>query len=379
MDDRHHTQHARFRSSSQLHAIRDARMKWTFFPVAEFDRWAPAWDCLSNQAGGSVLQSADFVRPLLACFSSGDELLAVGSDASGVHAMVLVQRNSGAVWSSFQPSQAPLGLWVQDRTATLEAMAISLMQSLPGFTLLFAVQQIDPDLRARPTDGQQIGMLDYIRTARVTLSGTFEQYWAERGKNLRQNIKKQRNKLDKDGILTRLEAIVDPAQVPAAIADYGRLESAGWKAGTGTAVHQGNVQGRFYCALMETFLRRGEGVIYRYWYDDAVVAMDLCIEGNGSLIILKTTYDESICGTSPALLMRYDYFPALFEQKRLQRIEFYGKLMDWHTRWSTEVRTIYHCNIYRWGFLLKLHQWLKPRKKEISPSCIAVPTGQELP
>lgn len=343
-------------------------MKWTFHPGAQFDRWAPAWDCLNNQAGGSVLQSADFVRPLLDCFSSGNEMLAVGSDISGVHAMVLMQRDSGAVWSSFQPSQAPLGLWVQDHTATLEAMAMSLMQSLPGLTLLFAVQQIDPDLRARPTDGQQIGMLDYIRTARVTLSGTFEQYWAERGKNLRQNIKKQRNKLDKDGVLTRLEAITDPALVPAAIADYGWLESAGWKAGTGTAVHPDNVQGRFYCALMEIFLRRGEGVIYRYWYDDSVVAMDLCIEGNGSLIILKTTYDESICTTSPALLMRYDYFPALFDQKRLQRVEFYGKLMEWHTRWSAEVRTIYHCNIYRWAFLMKMHQWIKLRKKKTLPA-----------
>jgi hypothetical protein len=60
--------------------------------------------------------------------------------------------------------------------------------------------------------------------------------------------------------------------------------------------------------------------------------------------------------------MRYDYFPALFHEQRLQRIEFYGKLMEWHARWSAEVRTIYHCNIYRWGFLHKLHQWLRQCK-----------------
>ena len=125
----------------------------------------------------------------------------------------------------------------------------------------------------------------------------------------------------------------------------------------------------------DQFLRRSAGVIYRYWYDDAVVAMDLCIEGNNSLIILKTTYDESISGTSPALLMRYDYFPALFHEQRLQRVEFYGKLMEWHTRWSAEVRTIYHCNIYRWGFLLTLHQWIKPRKKKTFPA-LADAAGQ---
>ena len=334
-------------------------MKWEFHPLSEFERFAAAWDCLNNQPGGSVLQSADFVRPLIKCFSTGKELLAIGSGGGSVHAMALVQQDSRAAWSSFQPSQAPLGLWVQDRTAALEKHACSLLKSLPGLTLLLAVQQLDPELRARPKNGGQIGTLDYIRTARVTLLGTFEQYWAKRGKNLRQNIKKQRHKLDKEAIVTRLEVIADPVLVLAAIADYGRLESAGWKADTGTAVHPDNAQGRFYTALMESFLRRGEGMIYRYWYDDAVVAMDLCIEGNGSLIILKTTYDESIRDTSPAFLMRYDYFPALFDEKRVQRVEFYGKLMEWHTRWSDEVRTTYHSNIYRWSFLSKLHQSLK--------------------
>lgn len=28
--------------------------------------------------------------------------------------------------------------------------------------------------------------------------------------------------------------------------------------------------------------------MYRYWYNDKIAAMDLCIEGNGSIIVLKT-------------------------------------------------------------------------------------------
>ena len=334
-------------------------MKWEFHPLSTFERFAPAWDSLNDQPGGSVLQGSAFIRPLLHCFGSARQVLAIGSDAGGVHVMALLQRDSRAAWSSFQPSQAPLGLWVQDRTATLEVHARSLLKALPGWPLLLALQQLDPDLRTRPADAGPIGTLDYIRTARVTLDGTFEQYWAARGKNLRQNIKKQRHRLDQDGVATRLEALTDPDLVALAMADYGRLESAGWKAGGGTAVHPDNVQGRFYSALMATFLQRGDGVIYRYWYDDAVVAMDLCIRGNDSLIILKTTYDETIRDTSPAFLMRHAYFPALFDERRLQRIEFYGKLMEWHTRWSEEVRTTYHSNIYRWSFLPKLQRALK--------------------
>jgi hypothetical protein len=83
--------------------------------------------------------------------------------------------------------------------------------------------------------------------------------------------------------------------------------------------------------------------------------MDLCIEGNDSIIILKTAYDEHIGNTtSPALLMRQEIFKHLFDDGILKSIEFYGKVMDWHTKWADEVRTIYHINQYRWPALLSL-------------------------
>ena len=35
--------------------------------------------------------------------------------------------------------------------------------------------------------------------------------------------------------------------------------------------------------------------------------------------------------------------------------------MEWHLRWTDEVRTIYHSNIYRWRGLPKLHQLFRKR------------------
>ncbi len=104
--------------------------------------------------------------------------------------------------------------------------------------------------------------------------------------------------------------------------------------------------------MLEEFCRQGAGRIYRYWYTNNIVAMDLCIEGNGSLIILKTTYDKSFSNnTSPALLMRQEAFKQLFSDGKLKRIEFYGRVMEWHTKWSDELRTMYHINEYRWSSL----------------------------
>ncbi|HWI12918.1 MAG TPA: GNAT family N-acetyltransferase, partial [Burkholderiales bacterium] len=187
---------------------------------------------------------------------------------------------------------------------------------------------------------------------------TFEEYWAARGKNLRHNVRKQRNRLEKVGATTRLEVLRLPEEVAAAIADFGNLESAGWKATGGTAVHPGNAQGRFYRAMLEEFCRLGCARIYRYRFDERVVAMDLCIEAGGTLIVLKTAHDDAITGMSPAFLMREEAFRHIFEERRIQRIEFYGRLMDWHTKWSHEVRTMYHVNCYRWPVVGRLKETL---------------------
>jgi hypothetical protein len=53
--------------------------------------------------------------------------------------------------------------------------------------------------------------------------------------------------------------------------------------------------------------------------------------------------------------MREEACRRLFEEGRIRRIEFYGKVMEWHTRWTDEVRTMYHLNYYRWPVLGYLH------------------------
>ena len=94
----------------------------------------------------------------------------------------------------------------------------------------------------------------------------------------RKNTRKQRNKLEAEGLGTTLECITTADGVAAALADYGRLESAGWKADMGTAIHPDNDQGRFYRLMFEGFCAQGRGRIYRYRFGEQVVAMDLCID-----------------------------------------------------------------------------------------------------
>jgi CelD/BcsL family acetyltransferase involved in cellulose biosynthesis len=339
-------------------------MNWRIVPAARFGEHAARWSALHARQQASPMLAAAFVSSLLECFGSGAEMLALCEDQGQLcAAAVLVPQGAGR-WATFQPAQAPVGLWLQAPDVELAPLLDGLMCALPGFPLLLGLTQCDPLLAARPPEAERVRTLDYIDTARIDIGedSDFDAYWQARGKNLRQNLKKQRNRLAGDGIATRLETLTAAQDMAQAVTDYGRLESAGWKARGGSAVGAENAQGRFYRRMLEAFARDGQARVYRYWFGERLVAMDLCILERDCIVILKTAYDESVpANLSPALLMREEATRGLFEERRFSRIEFYGRVMECHTRWTDAVRTLYHLNHYRWPALARTHAMLQAR------------------
>jgi len=332
-------------------------MKWTLTPAAGFVQHAARWNALQAANAAAPMLQADFIAALLAEFGNGDELLATCDDA-----MAIVRPHGRGSWATFQPAQAPLGMWIERPGLDRAAAMASLLHALPGIGLVLGLTQLDPLLAPAPA-----GAIDYIQTARITVAGSFDDYWGSRGKNLRSNLKKQRARLAADGVTLRLQASTEATDMADAVRDFGRLESAGWKAQAGTAVHPDNAQGRFYVRMLAAFAARGAATVYRYWFGEQLVAMDLCIHQGDCIVVLKTTYDESVPKTfSPALLMREEAVRALFDHGGTVRIEFYGKVMEWHTRWTEEVRTLYHVNLYRWAALRRLHA-LAQKRRAVSP------------
>lgn len=342
-------------------------MTWTLLPAAEFAAYAERWEKFNSETSATPLLRPEFVQPLLTEFGTGKELLACHERDGQMTAMAIVTPRGLGAWDTFQPSQAPIGMWMHRAGADLQLLLATLMRALPGLPLVIGLTQRDPEHDPRPAPGRGVRAQDYIETARIKIRGSFEEYWAARGKNLRANLKKQRAKLLKEGVTARLQLIREPEAVAAAIAEYGIMESAGWKAGKGTAIHPDNAQGRFYQAMLEAFCKRGEGCIMRYWFDDRVVAMNLCIEGNGSMIILKTTYDETLGSQySPAFLLCEENCQHLYTERKFDTLEFYGRVMEWHLRWTDDVRTMYHLTGYRWPVLLQLHTLMNNRKTLIA-------------
>ena len=323
------------------------------------------WDLLNAARGDLPFLAARAICSALRTLGTGAERLLVGSQGDEVVAMFMLLPQDKFRWHTFQPSQVPLGAWVAAAHLSLQELARSLMHGPLGFCLALSITQVDPQVAARMPDAADSQHDDYIDTGWIDLTGSFDEYWAARGKNLRQNMRKQRVKLAADGVKLTLRALRDHTDMASAVAHYGRMESAGWKARHGTAIHPDNAQGRYYRELLEQASLSGEAVVYEYLFNDRVVAMNLCLARQGVLIVLKTTYDEQVQSLSPAFLLREAELQALFAQGHIHRLEYFGRLMDWHTKWTDQKRTLYHLTQYRWPILKRLAQ-ARRRRAEAS-------------
>jgi len=288
----------------------------------------------------------------------GHVVLGVGADGRLAAAGVLVPIGGGR-WSTYQPSQLPLGTWIMSHETDWCAALRALLRVLPGFPTSIGVTQQDPRSVLRPANDPYIEALDYVATGWVDVTGTYEEFWQARGKNLRQNLGKVRRRIEEQGARLVFEFVERPEAVDAAFLEFATLESAGWKASAGTAISPDNDQGRFYRAMLRDYSTRGAGFAVRLLLDGRPIAVDFGVRDETTLVLLKTTYDEGLKNLSPAQLLHEQFFEFVFERRLARRVEFYGKMMEWHTRWTEQSRTLFHLNYFRSPLLRTARNLLK--------------------
>jgi Acetyltransferase (GNAT) domain len=330
-------------------------MSWEFLSAKDhFETARKQWDDINRSQGDHILLDSEFTSALLRHFGHDAVRLGINTD-SRRPAMALVVSTHWGFWETFQPSQAPIGLIVFGYRDEAGSGLLELARSLPGYSLQLAVLQQDPDFSAFP-ENQNASCLEfteYIQTGSLVLKGSFEEYWDSRSVDIKRNNARRRRKLTEQG--QKLEFVVhtDRDSVGACIREFGRLESLGWKGQNGTAVAENNAQGRFYREVMETFCGRGEGVIFELLLDGKPIASELWIGRNGMHVNLKTAYDENLKQLSPGFLMKESLICRAFSEKNWRRLEFYGRVMDWHQKWIDRTRSLYHVNCYRSRWVLR--------------------------
>ena len=142
-------------------------MSWTVVPASQFGAQMARWNTLHAAGAASPLLAADFVAALLASFADGRELLA-WHDTNGVtDAMTILSPGGFGVWHTFQPSQAPVGLWLQRDDGAPGALLRPLLAAAASF---FIWMSASSSLHTSVIVGRFLGVWSHILSSRSTIS-----------------------------------------------------------------------------------------------------------------------------------------------------------------------------------------------------------------
>ncbi len=325
-------------------------MAWTITnAVDDFRMHRQLWDELNATASNHILLDSRFVQILLHHVADQPVLLALDTSSSSP-AMVLLVNNGHGSWSSFQPSQQPIGNLLFANPDRVEQQIGDLLRHLPGYPLLLAVMQQDPDYSCMPlaAASPRIESVDYIDTGRISLKQHFDLYWQCRPDELREGNARRRRRLEREGTQVQLRVLREPGQIEQGLSDYCCMETEGWKGEAGTSVSMTNNQGRFYNAMLQALCESGEGTIYQLLFNDKPVASQICVVRGRMLISLKIAFDSVLRRDAPGFLLQEEIIRHLHQESSVEVIEFYGRVTDgWTRKWTDEIRTMFHRNFYR--------------------------------
>ena len=66
----------------------------------------------------------------------------------------------------------------------------------------------------------------------------------------------------------------------------------------------------------------------------------------------------------------------LHHDGQVKHLEYFGRFMEWHSKWTDKKRTLYHLTLYRWPFLKKLAEARHRRAKApVKPETSAAETS----
>lgn len=338
-------------------------ISWQTCPLSEFSNYSAEWDELNQRTINQAVMTAPFIDALIATFAQGDETVVLGrQDKKLVIAGIFAQVSSRR-WQVFQPSQAPLGMFMAEPALFTDTIISDLVNQLSGTAWMVDFTQLDSKCFSYQSESA-FTYMPYITTGALSVPADFEQYFASFSKNTRQNINKAKNRLKKEGVDIRLDIITAPEQITEFVKTYGEIESKSWKSALGTAVNLANEQGQFYQQMLQQFALSQQAQIWCYRFDEQVVAVDLCVVHQETITILKTTFDQEFARYSPALIMKVDAYQQMSEQGGIKQIEYYGKVMDWHRRLKCEEREIFHVTWCKYPAIYRLLTKLKAKLKK---------------
>jgi len=320
-------------------------LEWQVIPLEYYgnELWAEWQRLFHLYHSHNPMLDPRFVSTLVEYYPENIHV-ALGKEGDEISAIVLLEKISLGQWKNYMPSQSQVALILVKPSIDINFHGLSTALGFGEIKLDFF--SLDPQ-EHNVLINHVKHLQNYALNIKVYITGDFLSYWQSRAKRLQKDIKRSLKRLEKDKKIVTHQWIKSAEGIEAAVDRYGMLEMKGWKGKRGTALHPGNTQGQFYCSLLHNYAENHQALVFESYIDEQLVAARLCIFSEATLIILKTTYDESYRRYALGNLNRYKLIEYLFETRLCKSVDFYTNASKEQLYWSTEQRSMYNATCYR--------------------------------
>lgn len=353
-------------------------MSWAFYPAqASFAQYAADWDRLNAALYGShPYYDSRFVGPLLKYFADGKEILCVHREQGGINGAVILQSRGMGRWAIFRPAQAQITPILVADAGLLK----QLLKALPGFAWSIDFYAIDPRYApAFSCASDDVIISTQAKTIGIRSDIEFETYWSQRPKKLKSNIRRYTDRFLREGGASAITNLTAPSAMFDGVRRFGDLESSGWKGGQGTAVSVDNQQGLFYAEVLSNFADSGQAWICELCFNEKLAASRLIVGNDQMLIMLKTTYDETLAAFAPGRLLLYWVLKEFKETPSKRTIEFYTNATRDQAEWASFSCNIQNIQLFRNDAAVLAYTLLKAVKNRNQRNPVAEPHAEEVP
>jgi len=137
-----------------------------------------------------------------------------------------------------------------------------------------------------------------------------------------------------------------------------RLEAAGWKGRSGTAISCDPDTARFYSMLARRVVQSGWLLLNFLHAGSKRIAFDYCLSYKNRIYRLKSGYDPSYARYSPCSLLFCSSLRNAFEQE-ITQYDFLGATEDWKLKWTKHARQYYWLFVFSRSFRGRLLHLIK--------------------
>lgn len=149
----------------------------------------------------------------------------------------------------------------------------------------------------------------------------------------RSDLRRARRKAERFGAISFELKLPTPVELPSLLDEAWLVEGAGWKGARGSALHCDPLRGPFFRRFAGAVAARGMLRLAFMRIDHRPIAMQLAIESDDRLWLLKIGYDERYATCSPGQQLMC-YVAGMAARRGLKSIEFLGEEEAWTRMWT---------------------------------------------